>query len=177
MTDEQTSQFPLEYGLALGSNVGNRLKHITSARNILDGMPTIELLDSAHVYETDPVGVAEEHKEELYLNTVVIVLTKFAPEEMFDIIHQIESDKGRIRTDERNAPRPLDIDIIYAGRLNFQCDNICIPHIRWASRKFVVQPLADVRSGLLIPGETRTVQEILDRLPENPKVMPYKENW
>ena len=168
---------PVEYGLSLGSNAGNRLKILAAARDILAGIPTLEVTDCAPIYETEPVDVLLEHRDKLYLNTVVLVLTKLPPEEVSDIVHGIEADKGRIRSGDRNAPRPLDIDIIYAGRMSVSIEHLQIPHPRWASRRFVVQPLADVRPGLLLPGETRTVQEILERLPSTPKVSLYREEW
>lgn len=174
---EQVTTTYIEYGLSLGSNVGNRLKHLTDARDLLDGIPSIEILDSAPVYETEPVGVKPEHMNAPYLNTVLIVITSFSPEELLDITQEIETRCGRIREEERNAPRPLDIDIIYAGQQAIDRDGIIIPHPRWASRRFVLQPLATVRPGLLLPGERKTVQEMLDKLGTEPKVILYREKW
>ena len=177
MSNEQTKQRPIEYALSLGSNVGNRLKHLTTARDLLDAIPGIELLDAAPVYETDCVDVQPEHQDTVFLNTILIVLTDLPAEELFEITQGIETDKGRMRTDDRNSPRPIDIDIIYAGRLSCQSDNITIPHPRWSVRRFVVQPLADVRPGLLLPGQTRTVKELLEALPAEPEVVLYREKW
>jgi 2-amino-4-hydroxy-6-hydroxymethyldihydropteridine diphosphokinase len=168
---------PIEYGLALGSNIGDRLKYLTAARDILSGTPGLTLLDSAPVYETEPVGVQPEHKDKYYLNTILIVLSELLPEEIFEITQNVESDEGRVRSSDRNAPRPLDIDIIYAGQLSLSRDQLTIPHPRWASRRFVVKPLADVRPGLLLPGEPKTVQEILEKLPPEPDVVLYREKW
>jgi len=72
---------------------------------------------------------------------------------------------GRIRTEDRNAPRVIDIDILYAGSVKRTDGNLDLPHPRWAQRRFVVQPLADVRPFLRLPGETRTVSDILKTLP------------
>jgi 2-amino-4-hydroxy-6-hydroxymethyldihydropteridine diphosphokinase len=153
------------------------MKHLTTARDILAGIPALKVMDCAPVYETDPVDVKPEHEDKLYLNTIVLILSNLPPDEMREIIRGIEDDEGRLRSEDRNAPRPIDIDVIYAGRLTLDQDTMRIPHPRWASRRFVVQPLADVRPGLLLPGETRTVQEILERLPTEPKATIYREKW
>lgn len=177
MSNAQKKSLPVEYGLSFGSNVGNRLKHLTTARDMLGAIPTLEVIDSAPVYETDPVDVKPEHEDKLYLNTIVLILSQLPPAEIGEIIHRIESDEGRLRSDDRNAPRPIDIDVIYAGNMTIDGDPMTVPHPRWASRRFVVQPLADVRPGLLLPGENRTVQEILERLPLEPKASIYREEW
>jgi 2-amino-4-hydroxy-6-hydroxymethyldihydropteridine diphosphokinase len=168
---------PIEYGLALGSNIGDRLKYLTAARDILSGTPGLTLLDSAPVYETEPDDVQPEHRVTYSLNTILIALSELPPQELFEITQNIESDEGRVRSSDRNAPRPLDIDIIYAGQLSVSNDKLTIPHPRWASRRFVVKPLADVRPGLLLPGQPRTVQEILEKLPPEPDVVLYREKW
>jgi len=177
MTKQLTDSLPIEYGLSLGSNLESRLKNLAMARDLLASNPQMEILDCAPVYQTEPVNVLPEHQSKYYLNTVIIVLANLTPEGMRDVICGIEFEGGRARTDDQNAPRPIDIDIVYAGTISFKSDSLCIPHARWAARRFVVQPLADVRPGLLVPGESRTMQEILEALPRKPEVALHMEKW
>jgi len=155
----------MEIGLSLGSNLDHRLENLREATNRIDTLPDTRLLDKAPIYETAPEDVKPEYATLQYLNTVIIVETTMELSAFSDAIHQIETDMGRIRTEDRNAPRVIDIDILYAGSVKRTDGNLDLPHPRWAQRRFVVQPLAEVRPFLRLPGETRTVADILKNLP------------
>ena len=92
-----------------------------------------------------------------------------------------QGDQGlrncRQRTAERNEPRKIDIDLIYAGGESIHTDTLTLPHPRWKERRFVLQPLADIRPDLQIPPETRTVSEMLVSLPALPGVTRLAEKW
>ena len=155
----------LEIGLSLGSNLDQRLEHLREAVRRLAALPRTRITAKAPVYETEPVEVKPEYRDLAYLNTVVILESDMALTDFSDAIHRIESDMGRVRTEDRNAPRPIDIDVLYAGQIERADGLLDLPHPRWAQRRFVVQPLADVRPHLRLPGETRSMAEILDHLP------------
>lgn len=155
----------MEIGLSLGSNLNQRLDNLREATHRVGGLPGTRIAAKAPVYETEPVGVKQEYATLHYLNTVVIIETDMALADLSNAIHQIETDMGRVRTEDQNAPRVIDIDVLYADALQ-QADGILdLPHPRWAQRRFVVQPLADVRPQLRLPGECRPVSEILKSLP------------
>lgn len=155
----------MEIGLSLGSNLNHRLENLREATNRIGSLPGTRVLAKAPVYETEPVGVKQEYATLHYLNTVVIIETDMALADLSNAIHQIEADMGRIRTEDRNAPRAIDIDVLYAGEIERADGILDLPHPRWAQRRFVVQPLADVRPHLRLPGEPRRVSEILKSLP------------
>ena len=71
---------------------------------------------------------------------------------------------GRHRGLDRFAPRAIDIDIIYVGDVHIESGGLVVPHPRWMERRFVVQPLADVRPDLFLPGAGRVVREVLGQL-------------
>ena len=96
---------------------------------------------------------------------------------MSDALHEIETAMGRVRTDDRNAPRPIDIDIIYADDTTMNTPALTLPHERWSSRRFVVQPLADVRPELRMPDSNQTVREILNAMPDVPTVSALTVDW
>jgi len=166
-----------EIGLSLGSNLGDRLAYLQAARDRLRVLPHTHLIAQAPVYETEPVDVAEAFRALAFLNTVLIVETALPPSELAAAAHAIEAALGRERGSDRNAPRPIDIDLIYAGDQTSTAATLSLPHPRWLSRRFVVQPLADVRPDLRLPGAPGTVTEVLLTLPPIPNVVLYRERW
>ena len=92
-------------------------------------------------------------------------------------LRAIEDDMGRRRQLDRFAPRPMDIDIIYFGTGRIESGGLKIPHPRWAERRFVVQPLADVRPNLRLPGSSLTVAETLAALPAREAVSLLTRDW
>jgi 2-amino-4-hydroxy-6-hydroxymethyldihydropteridine diphosphokinase len=167
----------LEYGLSLGSNLGDRLANLRAARRGVRALPQTDLAAQSPVYETDPVDVADAWQALSFLNAVLIVRSALAPRDLNRGLHRIEAELGRVRGGDRNAPRPVDIDIIYAGSERSASDDLRLPHPRWAERRFVVQPLADVRPELVLPLEARTVRGVLLALPATPAVVAFAREW
>ncbi|MFC1497337.1 2-amino-4-hydroxy-6-hydroxymethyldihydropteridine diphosphokinase [Verrucomicrobiota bacterium] len=167
-----------EIGLSLGSNLGERLANLKLAKSKIAALPGTQIAAVSPVYETEPVNVQPEFSEEYFLNSVLIVESELDLHELSSLLHAIEKDLGRARNaDNRNAPRIIDIDIIYAGRISIKDKKIEIPHPRWKERRFVVQPLADIRPDLQVPGDDCTVNEVLLSLPPNPKVTIFVQDW
>jgi 2-amino-4-hydroxy-6-hydroxymethyldihydropteridine diphosphokinase len=167
----------MEIGLSLGSNLGDRLGHLRSARDRLLQWPGVERVAQSPVYETEPVDVAPRYADRLFLNAVLIIRGDADPEVLNARCREIEAAMGRVRTGDRNAPRPIDIDIIYAGPARAESATLTLPHPRWTARRFVVQPLADVRPDLRLPPGTRTVAEVLSSLPARPEVVLFERVW
>lgn len=157
----------MEIGLGLGSNLDRRLENLREAVRRIAMLPGTHLLAKAPVYETEPVDVRPEYRSLEYLNTVIIIESDMELQALSDAVHQIEADMGRVRTEDRNAPRVIDIDILYADGVQRADGLLDLPHPRWAQRRFVVQPLADVRPFLHLPGESRMISEVLETLPES----------
>jgi 2-amino-4-hydroxy-6-hydroxymethyldihydropteridine diphosphokinase len=155
----------MEIGLSLGSNLDHRLDNLREATRRIDALPDTVILAKAPIYETEPVDVKPEYTTLHFLNTVVIIQTSMELSALSEALHQIEADMGRVRTEDRNAPRVIDIDVLYAGQTQRADGILDLPHPRWAQRRFVVQPLADVRPFLRLPGEPRQVSAILKSLP------------
>ena len=104
----------MEVGISLGSNLGDRLDNLEQARAGLAGLHRGEVVACSRAYETEPVGVKAEYADLRYLNAVVILTTQ-APLEVFARrIRVLETTLGRTRTEDRYAPRTVDLDIIYA---------------------------------------------------------------
>jgi len=167
----------VEYGLSLGSNLGDRLRNLRAARDRVCALPGAALLAQSRVYETEPVDVSAAYRDLAFLNAVLVVESGMPPRVLHARLHAIEAELGRERSGDRNAPRAIDIDLLYAGDLRVRDAVLTVPHARWAERRFVVQPLADVRPNRVLPGEPRTVREVLFALPREPAVVPFAEEW
>jgi len=162
----------LEIGLSLGSNLGDRLANFERAIHRIAHMPGVRIVDQSPIYETEPVDVEEGHRRFQFLNSVVIIAyTETTAESVRGLMRRfqhIEDTMGHPRTGPRNAPRRIDIDIVYAGDLTIDTEDLTVPHRRWAERRFVVAPLCDVRPDLRLPGASQAVRAILAGLPEQP---------
>jgi len=167
----------IEAGLSLGSNLGDPLASLRAARDAVAALPETALLASAPLYETEPVGVPKEFAHQLFLNTILIVGTSLDAHKLFARLQQIETALGRKRTLRPNTPRILDIDLIYYNGQSIRSGGLVVPHPRWTKRRFVLQPLADVRGYLALPGHDRRVRDILAALPEGQPVRKLMEAW
>jgi 2-amino-4-hydroxy-6-hydroxymethyldihydropteridine diphosphokinase len=172
-----TDENAMEAALSLGSNLGNRMENLRRARAGIGKVPGVRLLASSSVYETDPVDVAAEHRDRKFLNAAVLVETELTPEALAGRLQALETALGRRRCADRNAPRVVDIDLLYVGAERRERPELRLPHPRWTERRFVVQPLADVAPDRVLPGETRTVREILAGLPAVPAVRLHSRDW
>lgn len=166
-----------EFGLSLGTNVGDRLLNLTRARQALADTPGLTIAEQSGVYETEPVAVDPVYCQQQFLNAVLIVRSTFSPAQLAERAHAIEAELGRRRTTDRNAPRPIDVDIIYADARTVHEEGLIIPHPRWHERRFVVQPLAEVRPDIVLPGRDETVAEQLLSLPTRPRVILFRREW
>lgn len=166
----------MEVGLSLGSNLPDRLAHLRAAERSLAALPGLRLLARARVYETEPVDVLPEFAHLAYLNTVIVIAWDGPLRALFEACRRIEEGQGRPATRAVNVPRPIDIDILYAGALCVREPDLVVPHPRWSERLFVLRPLADVRPALVLPGQSRSVEQLLAALGAGPRVALFEEN-
>ncbi len=167
----------MEIGFSLGSNMHNRKRLLMQAKTLLLSAPRTQFVDQSPIYETTPVDVKPKYQDMAYLNSVVIVESELPLESWLSYIGKIETNLGRERTEDRNAPRPIDIDIIYAGEQIIDGGGLEVPHPRWADRRFVVHPLCDVRPELVLPEAHQSVSSILGSLPQDEGLSVFDERW
>jgi 2-amino-4-hydroxy-6-hydroxymethyldihydropteridine diphosphokinase len=156
-------------GIALGSNVGDRLANLRTAyREVvkLSSDPAVVLCSS--IYETTPVDSAPGAPA--YLNAVMEIEFDRPAIALLDSLLKIERALGRPSKRPRNAPRTIDLDLLYAGNLTLNSPEIIIPHPRIAQRLFVLQPLADVAPDLVLPGQTHSIRNLLSGLKTDEEV-------
>ena len=167
----------IEAGLSLGSNLDDRLASLQAARTAIAGIPEVTLLASAPVYETEPVGVPDEFTDIKFYNTILIIGTSLDAHKLFSHLQRVETSLGRKRTLRQNTPRVIDIDLIYYNGQTIRSGGLVVPHPRWTKRRFVLQPLADVRGYLVLPGHDRRVRDILAALPPGQDISPIMAEW
>ena len=167
-----------EVGFCLGSNLRDRLALLRAARDRLAATPGAALCAQSPVYETDPVGVKPEYAALKYLNAVVILSAELDARAWLRRAGEIEAELGRVRSEDRFAPRTIDIDLLYRGEDRFDDGGATVPHPRWMRRRFVVRPLADVRPELRMPGDPLRVRDRLAGLTDAPeKIWLFAEMW
>ncbi len=116
-----------------------------------------EVIALSQVYDTEPCDVPSPQNR--YLNMVVGLDTALSPIQLLDGMLAIERNHGRIRT-VRNAPRTLDLDILFYGSLKIDSPRLTVPHPRAHDRAFVLVPLSDVAPSLQHPTVNRTISEL-----------------
>jgi 2-amino-4-hydroxy-6-hydroxymethyldihydropteridine diphosphokinase len=167
---------PHEAILSLGSNQGDRLAWLNKAGDALNALPDVRITAHSLVYETEPVGVPPAFGGLLFLNCVVIVATGLSPVPFSDAVHAIEDRLGRARGGTPNLPRTIDIDILAFDDLRIASPSLTLPHPRARERRFVLQPLVDLRPSFVFPGDTQTVSDLLESLPLQPRVLRYPKS-
>ncbi len=151
-------------GIALGSNLGPRLANLQAARDLLRSLarPGTKLLQ-APIYQTAPLHCPTGSPD--FFNTVVEIDYDATPDELLHHTQAIETALGRTRiAAATNAPRLIDVDILYFDAAARQTAELQLPHPRLRQRRFVLQPLADIRPHLILPGDDLTIAEHLARL-------------
>lgn len=129
--------------LALGSNVGDRLRNLRDAARALDNVPGTRVQAFSKIYETQSV---EGGGPGDFLNAALRIETQLTPRQLLDALQEIESEIGRPQP-PRHGPRLIDIDILLYGDEEVDEANLKIPHPRMHRRAFVLKPLLDVLEG------------------------------
>ena len=139
-------EHPTCFGIALGSNLGDRLRQFHAGVEALLLSDDIQLLSKAPVYETDPVDCPPG--SQAFLNTVIEVKSSLDAHALHQVLQHIEMAMGRPEKRERNSPRPLDLDILYAGQQIIDDEVLTIPHPRLHLRRFVLPAVGGYSFGV-----------------------------
>jgi 2-amino-4-hydroxy-6-hydroxymethyldihydropteridine diphosphokinase len=145
--------------IALGSNLGDRHGHIAFAFDALSKLPGVQLTGRSSIIETAPVGPIPQGP---YLNAAGAILTTLSAADLLAQLFAIERLRGRDRASEQRwGPRTLDLDLLLYGNQLIDEDGLSVPHPRLHERLFVLEPLAQVLPGALVPGLNKTVAALL----------------
>lgn len=150
-------------GIALGSNLGDRMANLAEAIRMLGEIAiNNEPFLQAPVYQTEPLLCPPNSPD--FLNTVVEFSFNGTAAELLGETRAIEKSMGRMNNPQRNAPRVIDVDILYVGNEQCQSTDLILPHPRLHERRFVLQPLADIRPELVLAGQAKCIALMLEEL-------------
>jgi GTP cyclohydrolase IV len=147
-----------EVYLSLGANLGERQGNLLQALQHIRNWACVEKTSS--FYQTKPVGYLEQPD---FLNIACLITTALPPAELLHHLKLIERQMGR-QTSFRNAPRPIDIDILLYDDLVLESSELTIPHPRMCERAFVLAPLAEIAPHVAHPVLNLPVNALLERV-------------
>jgi 2-amino-4-hydroxy-6-hydroxymethyldihydropteridine diphosphokinase len=150
--------------IALGSNLGDSQKIILDVMARLQNFSDAAMLKSS-LWQASPVNCPPNSPK--FVNAVVGLVPRKdeTPESLLKKLRQLEKEFGRAPKKVLNEPRPLDLDLIAFGNEGRNSSELILPHPRARERKFVLQPLGEIAPGLVLPGQGKTVLQLLTGLP------------
>jgi 2-amino-4-hydroxy-6-hydroxymethyldihydropteridine diphosphokinase len=143
--------------VGLGANLGDREPTLRAAVEALAAEEGIEVVAISTLRETEPVGVGEQPQ---FLNGAAALKTTLSARELLDRLLEIEQRFGRVRISGEHGPRTLDLDLLLYGGEVIDEPGLALPHPRLHERRFVLEPLAELVPGLVVPGRG-TVESLL----------------
>jgi len=163
-------------GVALGSNLGDRLTNLRNARKDIARLGgVLPPMSSSAVYETDPIGC--EPGAGKFLNATIDFGYTGRPQTLLRELAAIENLLGRPADHARNVSRLIDLDLLYLGGMEIETIELRLPHPRMTEREFVLRPLADIRPDLVFPNQTESVSQLLSRIPDTGVVVRIAVEW
>jgi len=149
----------VESVIALGSNLGDREENLRRACS--DIGRRMGLVAVSSVYETEPMYREDQGP---FLNCVLVVETDLRPGALLEWLKETERKMGRDQRAARNAPRVIDMDILFYGDEVVSGPSLQVPHPGIQERAFVLVPLNEVRPRLVHPVLKKSVAELLGGL-------------
>ena len=154
--------------LGLGSNLGEREENLCQALALLSLKLDLEKMSS--IYETEPVGYKEQP---LFLNLVCRIATEVPPDELLHFAKDIETKMGRVPSFP-NAPRTIDIDILFYEDRIMSTQDLTIPHPRLQGRAFLLIPLAEIAPDLIHPELGKSIAQLANDVEGRSGVQKHK---
>jgi len=160
---------PILAVVALGSNLGDSRQILLDALAWLQNFSDEPILKSS-LWQTTPVDCPPDSPK--FVNAVAGLIPREGetPESLLKKLRELEKEFGRRPKKILNEPRPLDLDLIAFGYEVRHSPELILPHPRAQERRFVLQPLSEIAPELILPGQGRTVTELLAALPADETV-------
>jgi 2-amino-4-hydroxy-6-hydroxymethyldihydropteridine diphosphokinase len=150
--------------VALGSNLGSSREIILAAITHVKAYTYNPILQSS-LWETTPVDCPPGSPPFLNAAVGLVPQKDETPESLLNKMQDLEKAFGRVPKRVHNEPRPLDLDLIAFGNETRNSAELILPHPRAHLRRFVLQPLSEIAPELVLPGQEKTVKELLAALP------------
>jgi len=135
--------------VGIGANLGDCERMLRAAVDALAAEEGIEVVSVSTLRETEPVGVGGQPR---FLNGAAELETTLTARELLDRLLALEQRFGRVRIPGEHGPRTLDLDLLLYGGEVIDEPGLTVPHPRLHERRFVLEPLAELAPGLVVPG-------------------------
>ncbi|MEM9444769.1 MAG: 2-amino-4-hydroxy-6-hydroxymethyldihydropteridine diphosphokinase [Verrucomicrobiota bacterium] len=157
----------MRVGIALGANLGDKLMTLNRAVDYLRTMDNHLVLSSW--YSSRPLDCPANSPD--FINGVLEMGYQGDLYDLLNELQALEIEAGRAEIRDRNAPRPLDLDILYADNQIINSERLTLPHPRAAERLFVLQPLSEIVPDRVLPGGDESISKLCEILKEQNKEM------
>jgi 2-amino-4-hydroxy-6-hydroxymethyldihydropteridine diphosphokinase len=148
--------------VALGSNLGDRRRHLDLAVDELRNLPGVRVLAVSKWIETAAVGGPADSPS--YLNGALLLETDLGARDLLEALLAIERGHGRRRRPgTRDEPRTLDLDLLLFGDQRIDEPDLRVPHPRMEEREFVLAPLSEIAPDLVLSSGRTVQQALVDR--------------
>ena len=152
---------PLSAYVAVGANLGDAIVSVTQALQDLSGLPQTHVESVSSLYRSAPY----QAEGPAFINAVAHIRTRLNAPDLLVALQAMEQKAGRVRS-HVNAPRTLDLDILFYGDAKLQSSCLTLPHPRWMERAFVLVPLADIAPDWVHPILGSSTIEMRDARPD-----------
>lgn len=154
--------------VALGANLGDAVATLQQAFSDVGDLPDTQLLKASSFYRSAPY----EAQGPDFINAVALLQTHLSALDLLHALQALELQSGRERP-FKNAPRTLDLDIIFYGDLALATPELTLPHPRWHERAFVLLPLAELWPERVTPTQLAAVQnQAIQRITQTVSALP-----
>jgi 2-amino-4-hydroxy-6-hydroxymethyldihydropteridine diphosphokinase len=154
MSASETREPVIAY-IGIGSNLQDPLAQVGCALQELEGLPRSRCTRASGLYRSPPMGPPSQPD---YINAVVGLKTRLAPQALLRELQTIERRHGRRRGVDRWGPRTLDLDLLLYGELMLESEGLIIPHPGLVGRNFVLYPLLELGGDIPVPGHGPVVR-------------------
>lgn len=146
--------------IGLGGNIGDSVKTINSALSKIEQVPQIFELKCSNFYKTSPVSQIPQSD---YVNAVCSFNTTLGAKNLLLKLQRIESELGKVAK-PKDAPRIIDLDILFFGDHAISNKTLVIPHPKWQNRLFVLVPLLDLVKTIKLPQNVVDIKDLINKL-------------
>lgn len=155
--------------VALGGNIGDPMQTLEAALDRIKKLGTG--LKVSKFYKTKPISSIKQPK---FINAVCLFRTELTPNLLMLELESIEKDLGKTKK-PKDAPRPIDLDLLFYGNTRSQEGGLSIPHPRWKERLFVLVPLFDLIEEVEVEDEVWSVKQLIEDFPKEEVQEVYNE--
>ncbi|CAA6799552.1 MAG: 2-amino-4-hydroxy-6-hydroxymethyldihydropteridinepyrophosphokinase (EC [uncultured Sulfurovum sp.] len=139
---KKKSRKPFQATLGIGGNIGDVSRRFNHLFNHLKRSPFVDIIETSPILKNPPFGYLEQDD---FHNSLIIVKTCLQPKALLRYILHVEKKFGRKRS-FTDAPRTLDIDLIFYEQVQMSSKELTVPHPSWKSRTSVIIPLTYLKT-------------------------------